>query len=62
MEFTPTTRQTEPVPGHVHKTTKDVSVHKTPIIELGGGRDWEREGRERKRETVGERERRKGTQ
>ena len=56
LEFTPCTRQTEPVSGHVKKTTKDVSVHETPAIEwergwwLGGGVDWEWEGGERKRE------------
>ena len=33
LEFTPCTRQTEPVSGHVKKTTKDVSVHETPVIE-----------------------------
>ena len=27
------TCQTEPVSGHVQKTTKDVSVHETPVIE-----------------------------
>ena len=33
LEFTPCTHQTEPVSGHVQKTTKEVSVHETPVIE-----------------------------
>ena len=39
LEFTLCARQTEPVPGHVKKTAKDVSVHKTPA----GVRERERE-------------------
>ena len=33
LEFTPCIRQTEPVSGHVKKTTKDVSVYETPVTE-----------------------------
>ena len=63
--FTPCTRQTEPVSGHVQKTTKDVSVPKTPVREnvsvrntnvaerergLGGLGGWWRDWGERQRD------------